>query len=46
MNYLSVFATTSAYTEGKAIATFGYPHVSLIESDMSIVYDPVASQAG
>lgn len=45
MNYLSVFATTSAYNTGKEAATFGLPHVSLIESDMSIIYDPYVAQS-
>ena len=41
MWYLSVFANSSAYNTGKQdSATFGLPHVSLIESDMSVIYDP------
>lgn len=41
MRYLSVFANSSAYNTGKQdSATFGLPHVSLIESDMSVIYDP------
>ena len=48
MKYLSIFATTAAYTSGKEDATFGLPHVSLITSDMSLVYDsyvaPVVSE--
>ena len=40
MKYLDIYANQDAYNAGKLEATFGLPHVSLIENTMAVVYDP------